>query len=342
MKMENEFDERNDTSLRQLIDEIHFNFIHHNIYYDQHDDKKKDVLHDFPEIDEKKADNKNVKNASIDLSLVFHQNNKFITNITNFHTYDVGNEFDYYGYFYKDNELVLPIRAKYLTLKEELLNNDICWISINQWNDIYSKSKYLLNIIKKYYTKYFSAKKHCVQRIDKCDIRSGQLISLDNILSVILYTDFDNLCYQFRKTFRKFDDNGKKIADKIVQQKHSEFGNWARILKETIACFGHCCDYNKPSYHGLDKTFVFDKHIIRIFLPFSTSLYYNVAKNFSHNIGMIIEFNIDKTSSRDDSFQYGLSVEFFSKYKHEKEILFYSNTFCMDKYHIVWNSITSF
>ena len=57
--------------------------------------------------------------------------------------------------------------------------------------------------------------------------------------------------------------------------------------------------------------------------PLSTSLYYNVAKNFSNNIGMIIEFNINTTHSR--LCQNGLSVEFFSKYKHEKEVLFYNN-----------------
>ena len=56
--------------------------------------------------------------------------------------------------------LVLLIKAKYLTLKEELLNNKICWISIDQWNDIYNKSKYLLNIIKKY--KYFISRKHSI------------------------------------------------------------------------------------------------------------------------------------------------------------------------------------
>ena len=172
------------------------------------------------------------------------------------------------------------------------MNNNICWISINQWNDIYSKSKYLLNVIKKYYTKYFSAKKHNLQYCDKCFMSVGQLISLDNILSIILYTDFDQLCYQFRKTFRSLMIKVNWIHHKIAEKKHSEYANWGKLLKETVAFFGDFCDCNKSYYHGLDKIFVFDQNIIQINGPLSTSLYYNVAKNFANINGMIIEFNI--------------------------------------------------
>ena len=91
------------------------------------------------------------------------------------------------------------------------MNNKICWISINQWNDIYNKSKYLLNIIKKY--KYFISRKHTLQYNDKCHISGGQFMELDNVLSIILYTDFDQLCYQFRKTFRCLMIKANGIGD---------------------------------------------------------------------------------------------------------------------------------
>ena len=79
-----------------------------------------------------------------------------------------------------------------------------------------------------------------------------------------------------------------------------------KILGETIAFFGDSCDYNKSYYHGLNKTFVFPAQMTFIYGPLSTSLYYNVVKNFSHNIGMIIEFNIN-TTPHDYQMDYPLN-----------------------------------
>ena len=92
-----------------------------------------------------------------------------------------------------------------------------------------------MNIIKKY--KYFISKRHHLQYWNECDMSGGKIMGLDNVLTVILYTDFNNLSYQFRKVFRWFDDNGKEIDDKMYKSKHSEYANWGENFRRNNCIF---------------------------------------------------------------------------------------------------------
>ena len=328
-------DTNRDISMRRLLDEIHWNLIHYDLYgrdidINQLNEEKEplivnnlkmdDVVKDLQPVDEKKTSN----------TISHPKSSKFVTNVIHTDAYDHGQGFDYYGYHNEMNDTFIFIKPKYSSIKEELLTNIICKISQWQWNEIYDKAVYLLSVIKS--NSYFKARQHNLEYNEHfcklSDTRCGKLMGLDNILAIILYTDFTNMCGAFRATFRLYDNKGQLLDKKLIKQNHSEYANWARILHETISFFGNNCDYNESYYHGLNKVFQFKQHVICLRGPVSTSLYFNVASTFAGRNGMIIEFNVHQSLSNVDN-KYGMSVEFFSAYKHEKEILFYDPIFVM-------------
>ena len=144
-------------------------------------------------------------------------------------------------------------------------------------------------------------------------IREGSTLSVDHLISIILYTDYTNLSSYFSSTFRKqspFD------CLQTAKKRNSKVYWWSRRLKETVLCFG---DYypslRGPFYSGMSMVLKITQFNIFLLSPTSTSLHIEVAMKFSGQQGIIIQINNDKVGN----FTRGMDVSWISRYFEEEE-----------------------
>ena len=275
---------RYNNGLHYIFDEIHDNIIHYN-------------------------DPVNYKKI---------KHNKFITEINNAKVYDYGRIVDYYGYQSDILRGMDRISAKYGSLKEEMLWNDIERIPNPDWEAYYMKATRLFHSLKA-----IKAKTDVIPTI-KSDILGGTRIDIPHILAIILYTDNDVMCYKFRKSLRRYDDNGELITDsKKSMYNPNEFAIWGKLLYEAVKIYGENIDTRNEYYHGLNRTFIFRALIMEINLPLSTTTQIDVANNFmGTNSGMIITFKPSPNNN-----VRCLSCKCFSKFANENEVLFFQHNF---------------
>ena len=98
------------------------------------------------------------------------------------------------GKYWRDPKFM---SGKYKSMKEEAISNKLCGISVDAFNDAYNKASYLIQ--QSPFIKTFVSD----QNFEEYGISKGSTITIDNVLSVILYTDYDSLSYKFSTTFRK-------------------------------------------------------------------------------------------------------------------------------------------
>ena len=227
----NEINEKNDNSdikiYINLFDTIHCFFIHSiDIgYFDN--DKEFPVIH--PKLTLKRKYLEEIKGSQR------MNNNKFNTMNYDFkkNKINFGNCFDYL-YNKNDNNY---IAKKYLSLKIEILKNKIYSIDIIHFNLAFKKSMFLIN--KSNYIKSIKSK------------INNDNINIENILALILYIDYDILCYHFRMTF--YNDS--------INNKNKEYFNWTKKLCQTINCFGDNINNNNnikdiSFYRGIRFNFI--------------------------------------------------------------------------------------
>eukprot|EP01084_Bolivina_argentea_P264461 447981_1 len=145
-----------------------------------------------------------------------------------------GAKFDYHG----DDTIH---KAKYKNLKKELIQNKIYAINISAFDKAYQKALYLLNhstivrLIK-------SAKFNFNHPAYRYLIDGNISLEISNILSIILYSDFDILSYHFKETFKK--TSMIQSYNKLLI-KNCEFFNWSKKLIETVNCYGNTVKHTK-------------------------------------------------------------------------------------------------
>eukprot|EP01084_Bolivina_argentea_P170686 295782_1 len=211
-----------------------------------------------------------------------------------------GVEFEY-GY---PNEIILngdqyiPVNKLlvYKNVKEELLSNGICRLSVQQFDSEYAKA-----------TLHHSSE-HRKQQYPN--------LTTEQIFALIIYANFDKLQFLFSKSYR---ENTKD---------HHNFYHLGKLLKMAIHNNGTSVTEGKIGlfYHGIGEQLVFPDLIgsngqgIYIFCPLSTSSSLTVATNFTNcNQGLIVQF--DGAHSEAKYF----SLSWLSDYPNESECLFIDN-----------------
>ena len=76
---------------------------------------------------------------------------------------------------------------------------------------------------------------HDIDKMLHYGIPTYSNISVEHILSVILYTDWTTLCTQFSATFRREHRNESLYS---VKQRNAEYAVWSRLLRETVEYWG--------------------------------------------------------------------------------------------------------
>eukprot|EP01084_Bolivina_argentea_P295275 508303_1 len=195
------------------------------------------------------------------------------------------------------------IMIKYESMKEELLNNKIFSVEKTAFDSAYAKGIFLLKESLK------------IKRIKSI---KGNEIEIYNILSVICYTDFDTLCFNFGQTFRRNSENN---SSESVADSQREFWHWSQKLIQTINCYGTIINESNITklYHGINLLY-FDNFITEFIAPVSTSTRLEIALMLTNDDGLILELGKYEKSNNIKYF----NCSFVSCYANEYERLFIS------------------
>eukprot|EP01084_Bolivina_argentea_P310901 538060_1 len=130
----------------------------------------------------------------------------------------------------------------------------------------------------------------------KCyDMYYGQSMSINHLISMMIYCNYDELQKKFSETFRKL---GKYETNKSLKRRHRNYYHLAKLLRECVECFGMYCgeilemDQCISVFHGINKCLTFTSMDTRVQVPFSTTTDYSVANSFCNNEGIILKMFI--------------------------------------------------
>eukprot|EP01084_Bolivina_argentea_P295843 509465_1 len=162
------------------------------------------------------------------------------------------------------------------------------------------KGHYYAGWVRRNYSKQIT-RKSAKPYPDKFYYYRRRNISIQDILTVMVYCNYDVLQNAFSATFRKINPTQNNI---LITDRHSNFYWFARLLREIVECFGINVglprNYKNKDiiriFHGIDKQFMFPSICPQINGPFSTSTDYCVATNFCAGMGMVLELGIDTAS----------------------------------------------
>eukprot|EP01084_Bolivina_argentea_P299109 515564_1 len=219
------------------------------------------------------------------------------------------------------SDLYIPV--KNISLKEELISNDICSIGIDSWNAEMEKAMQLKNTsnARKTYakvSKWFDP--HIIEnyKLDhpsQYGYKDHDPITKNHLLVVIIYCSYDIFQRKFTETYRKHQD--ENLSDLI--ERHSNYHHFAKYLKESVLVFSQLYMNSniKRFYHGINKEMVFKSMAEPIYGPLSTTCSWTVAVGFSCNTGLIVDMVPNPWSKH-------FVCDWLSPFPYEQEVLFIS------------------
>ena len=116
------------------------------------------------------------------------------------------------------------LQSVFSCIRDELLLNKLYPLKVSQFHQI------LIKAIKIHGVATSDTYKHdmiCKYYNIEYNIKRNEPIGIRHILSLIVYTDITSFCTEFRKTYRRIDD---EIKDEQVVERHMEFYHYARAL----------------------------------------------------------------------------------------------------------------
>eukprot|EP01083_Nonionella_stella_P029924 82209_1 len=230
--------------------------------------------------------------------------NKFITVPPNAQVrqHRFGRRFEHYWDKWKN--------PKYETLKDELMDNTVFSIDLDAFNQIYKKSNYLLKNSE-------PIKRVKSSKQSKYAMDAGLALNISNILSVSLYTDYDDLSHHFCTTFY------------CNSNLNDEYFNWSKLLCETVNGYGITMDQAKVTrlFHYCKSIYLTDFATLSLNAPTSTlplmlhtQLQNDAILNNDHD-GMTLMLEL-KTERKTSKYLRHLNCTLFSSFPSEHERLF--------------------
>eukprot|EP01084_Bolivina_argentea_P290928 499892_1 len=221
--------------------------------------------------------------------------------------YNFGQRFQY-----EDSKNRFYVLPKYTNIKQELVDNKICKISVDIYHQEYNKCMQFMK------TKQV---KNMHMRGDIYNHKMSLSISPNHILSLLIYCNCDEFQNKWSSTYRRIPSNEDDLS---LRKRHSYFYFVSKYLNILVEDFGdRLIEYknnNKSFFHGVSKILYFTKTCAQFHGPLSTSTDINVAVNFSNNIGIILQLQY-LSSTYPLKAKY-FNCAFFSDYPNERECLF--------------------
>ncbi len=149
-------------------------------------------------------------------------------------------------------------------------------------------------------------------------IESGRILGFENLVSLVLYTDYSELCKNFSSSFRKMKSYEPVES---IKKRNAVYGWMSKILRETVELFGGCSrdeTLSGPFYSGMGVVMNMPSFNIRLCSPTSTSCTIEVAIKFSGDHGIIIQ--LDNPGNVYPYYELrGFNCSWISRYKEEDE-----------------------
>ena len=263
---------------------------------------------------------------SIGSSARFKSNNRYFSDISvKFN--DESNPCFYYWEYYKNkkdsdknnkgyNYSDWFVQSRFYDLKEELIDNSLCSISINQFNDLSEKAS---NFIETQSIKSLIC--NVDYHLNDYGIKIEDKIGENHIISIIVYTSFENLRNELQKTYI-YKSSKERENNKFIIKRHCQFANIGRLLRECVECFGIQTKNSKIQtfFHGITPNISISDISVIIKCPFSSSSqietilnYQNTENNLQKN-GLLLKLNGD-FSGYSTYFQCKLLSDFCNEYE---------------------------
>eukprot|EP01084_Bolivina_argentea_P259797 438524_1 len=213
------------------------------------------------------------------------------------------------------------VKAKYNSIKDELLNNPIATISLLLFDQTMASAK----VHQASYTckslrtanvlNYNYYKKESFYHPSKFGYTDGDIMSLSHLVAVIVYCAFDQLQAKFSATYRPVNSTDDDLN--TIKERHQNFHHFAKSLYESVQVFGmqYMSGTIERMYHGINKKMIFTGMSSNVYCVLSTTSSWNVAVQFADTSGLILEL-IPHAHLK----YFGCC--WLAKYPNEQELLF--------------------
>ena len=229
----------------------------------------------------------------------------------------------------KQSEWYIP--KKYESLKEEILQNKACPISMQQFNNLYENASNLSESQKSsQYLSYEGLEDSADDisldtqpYVDKYGIYEFTPIKLNHICSILLYCNHYQLQQVLLSTYSP--NIGSNESIKEWKLRHAEFANWAKYLREAVEVFGKKISEKDLFYFSINSDQIeFGKSLNVCFnVPLSMTRNMFVAQSFfewdagyDDEIGMLL--SVTKQSNATALY---MDCGWCSDYPQEQEVL---------------------
>lgn len=223
---------------------------------------------------------------------------------------------DHSGYNVED----LFVEQKYKNFKIEIL--EYSNISMAQYQECINKAK---NYLKSAIVKKSRPYKQGYNKLHY-EISENALLSIWNLISLILYSDYSAHCSEFSASFRALSPFESL---EVTKERNREFWWMSKTLRETVELFGQCRsgDYDGngnrintvkgPFYCGVNKVMVLPQFNLRLCAPTSTTMQIEIALKFATSNGTVIQLNNNSYNLVDQLRLFNIS--WISRFKDEDE-----------------------
>eukprot|EP01084_Bolivina_argentea_P226396 382442_1 len=228
------------------------------------------------------------------------------------------------------------IPRTFANLKVELTNNPLSQLALGQWYQLYCKA--LKHHQTDHAKTFYSLERKYANRHG---VKYGQTITVEHLVAVMTYCNYDRLQYVFTSTYRRIPVTE---TDDSLKKRHANFANLGRLLRELLECFCPILKYNKKRmpyddihtsltwakncmnetfYHGINTKMQFASCKACFKGPLSTTTDYHVAVNFSNPTGILLELQLDQFWVYVNASGTALfDCRWISDYANESEVLF--------------------
>ena len=159
----------------------------------------------------------------------------------------------YFWQEYKQHPDFVEAKYKDDGLKEEILHSEALYglFSAEQWKVLSRKVTDILNYPMKSVRILSSGRKENVYQI-----KEGLPLDEQHLLALKLWTDSENL----QRTLYRILREGHRVEV-------SQIANWARLLTETVQCYGSPVSYNTAFWITVDREYYFPSIEFVLHLP---------------------------------------------------------------------------
>ena len=239
---------------------------------------------------------------------------KHVNQVNNMLIHDFGIKYNYHN---KSDKFY--VKKRYKSLKQELL----AIITKSQFDILLIRSN---NIKDKKYSNLLTAE------YNDYDIEYLSLITINHILSMLIYSNFVNQRRLFQNTFFK---STKGQSDKDMIKLHCKMANLGQYLFEIVQVFGTKTTNNDTFYHIIynccSSSQCFTANKICISSSLSTTNKLQVALNCNDKSGIILKLKDDNPYFEMKYFDTKyLATDFVG----ESELFFLGNTYSIHKFKV--------